>query len=206
MNDHNNTEPPDDMFSKILLDHTELEEIVQRLAKELYQDYKDNEIPPVLIGILTGSAIFTADLARIIREAGLPFNMQFLTASSYKGKESTGSVALTPLFTMVDIWGRDIIIIEDIVDTGATLDEILKLLNKMNPSSLRVCSLLSKPSRRLKEFSLLNIDYLGNEVPDVFVVGYGIDIDGWLRGLPFVGVLSSSGEEWIRGLVAKTNK
>ena len=132
--------------------------------------------------ILKGSVIFAADLARRI---SIDAELDFMKVSSYgSGTDSSGTVTLD-LDLSADIGGRDVIIVEDIVDTGLTMRELRELLEKRSPASLAVCSLLSKPSRRRTE---VHIDYLGFEIPDVFAVGYGMDAGERYRNLPYIGV------------------
>ena len=161
---------------RVLITREEIETAVKRLAVEIRGDYREKH--PLLIGILKGSFMFMADL---IRRLDLPLEIEFTRLSSYgAGKKSSGRVKVvhglgTP------IRGRDVLIIEDIVDSGITLDFLLQRLRREKPSSLKVCALFDKPSRREVP---VPIDYLGFSIPDAFVVGYGLDFDEKFRYLP----------------------
>jgi len=154
----------------------EIKDTVERLAREISRDYHNKN--PLFLGILKGSFIFMADL---IRNLDMPLEVDFVALSSYgQGRESSGKVNVvhdlrTPLK------GRDILIIEDIVDTGITLSFLLEHLWCEKPVSIKICALFDKPSRRQIP---MWIDYLGLTVPDVFVVGYGLDYDEKFRNLP----------------------
>ena len=138
------------------------------------------------MGTLRGSFVFMADL---VRQINLPLTVDFLSASSYgSGTESSGQVKLK-LDLADDISGRDVLIIEDIVDSGNTLSKLLPELQKRGPASLKVCALLDKPERRVLPFQA---NYVGFTIPDAFVVGYGLDFDQHYRQLPYIGVLKPS--------------
>ena len=138
------------------------------------------------MGTLRGSFVFMADL---VRQINLPLTVDFLSASSYgSGTESSGQVQLK-LDLADDISGRDVLIIEDIVDSGNTLSKLLPELQKRGPASLKVCALLDKPERRVLPFQA---NYVGFTIPDAFVVGYGLDFDQHYRQLPYIGVLKPS--------------
>lgn len=139
--------------------------------------------PLVVVCVLKGSVMFFADLAR---QLNLPTNLVFLGVSSYSGStESSGAVRLTHDLTL-DIRDRDVLIVEDIVDTGLTMSYLLDILRARGPNSLRVCTLLHKPARKRVDVAL---DYVGFTIDDVFVVGYGLDFDERYRNLPFIGTL-----------------
>lgn len=159
-----------------------LKERVEALGEQIERDYLGKEL--VLIGILKGSFIFLADLCRII---DLPLSIDFIGLASYVGTQSTGIVRITSDLTQ-PIEGKHVLIVEDIIDTGQTMDFLLKNLRTRRPASLKVCSLLFKPSRNIVP---ITIDYLGFEIPDVFVVGYGLDFEGKYRNLSFLGVLKN---------------
>lgn len=159
-----------------------LKERVEALGEQIERDYLGKEL--VLIGILKGSFIFLADLCRII---DLPLSIDFIGLASYEGTQSTGIVRITSDLTQ-PIEGKHVLIVEDIIDTGQTMDFLLKNLRTRRPASLKVCSLLFKPSRNIVP---ITIDYLGFEIPDVFVVGYGLDFEGKYRNLSFLGVLKN---------------
>jgi hypoxanthine phosphoribosyltransferase len=161
---------------RLLLSKEEIEREVERIATQINDDYENNT--PLVIGILKGSFVFMADL---IRHLEISVEISFAELSSYyDGTKTTGEVEF---IKEVDkkIEGRDIIVVEDIIDTGITLSTYINHLKQKNPTSIKVCTLTSKPSRRKKE---VEIDYLGFEVPDKFIVGYGIDYNEKYRNLP----------------------
>ncbi len=171
--------------TRILITREEVEATVKKLAAEITGDYRDKN--PVLTGILKGSFMFMADLIRLL---DFPLEVDFVRLSSYgRGRESSGKVrVLQGLRTPVK--GRDLLVVEDIVDTGLTTAFFLDYLRKKKPASLRLCALTEKPSRRQV---LVNIDYLGFTVPDKFIVGYGIDYDEKFRNLPDICVIEDDG-------------
>ena len=161
---------------KVLITQDEIKQAVARLAAEIRQDYKSKE--PLLVGILKGSFVFMADL---IRQLELPVEVDFVKLSSYgAGRETSGKVKVVQGLK-TPIKGRDVLVVEDIVDTGLTISFLLDYLQKKKPASLRLCALTDKPSRRQVP---VTIDYLGFTVPDRFIVGYGIDWDEKFRYLP----------------------
>jgi hypoxanthine phosphoribosyltransferase len=166
---------------KILINRGEIARAVDRLACEIKRDYQGKE--PLLIGLLTGSFVFMADL---IRRLDLPLELDFVRVCSYgAARESSGRVRMVQgLRTPVK--GRDVLVVEDIVDTGITICFLLDYLNRRRPASLRLCALTDKPSRRRLP---VPIDYLGFTVPDEFIVGYGLDCAQQFRNLPDIYVL-----------------
>lgn len=161
------------------------EEIAKRTAEigeQIDRDYAGRE--PVFVGVLKGSFLFMADLVRQTKLHGV---VDFMQVSSYGDRETstTGAVKIVQDLSM-NIEGRDVIIVEDILDSGVTLSYLTKLLWGRNPASLRIATLLDKPSRRAAD---IHADYVGFEVPDAFVVGYGLDYDQKYRNLPYIGVL-----------------
>ncbi len=163
----------------ILFTRDEIETIVKKLAGEISQDYDGKH--PLLIGVLKGSFIFMADL---IRHLNFPLEVEFIKLSSYgRGRSTPGKIKVVQGLRS-KVRGRDIIIIEDIVDTGHTIAFLLDYLRKKKPASLKLCALTDKPSRRQVP---VNIDYLGFTVPNKFIVGYGIDWDEKFRHLPHIG-------------------
>lgn len=170
---------------KILLDEETIHNKVAELGRKITEDYKmklkDDE-HLLVVGMLKGSVVFMADL---IREIGVHCELDFMIASSYGGgTESSGIIYIKQDINAVE--GRHILLVEDIVDSGYTMSTVLHLLKNRNPKSLALCSLLDKPSRRIKD---VPIDYRGFEIPDDFVVGYGLDYDSRYRNLPYIGVL-----------------
>jgi len=161
---------------KTLINRREIAEAVAKLACEINRDYQGKQ--PLLIGILKGSFVFMADL---IRQLDLPLEVDFVKLSSYgAGKETSGKVRVVQGLK-TPIKGRDVLVIEDIVDSGITISFLLDYLKKKAPASLKLCALLDKPARHRIPVS---IDYLGFTVPDKFIVGYGIDFNEQFRYLP----------------------
>jgi hypoxanthine phosphoribosyltransferase len=166
---------------KLLISRDEITEAVDRLAWEIKRDYQGKQ--PLLIGVLKGSFVFMADL---IRQLDLPLELDFISLSSYgSARESSGKVRVVQeLETLIE--GRDVLVVEDIVDTGITTTFLLDYLKQKRPASLKICALTDKPSRHRVPVS---IDYLGFTVPDKFIVGYGIDCDEKFRNLPHIYAL-----------------
>jgi hypoxanthine phosphoribosyltransferase len=166
-------------IDQVLFSHTQIQRRVKALAKRISRDYMGRKL--VLVGILKGVMCFMADLMQHIT---LPLNVDFM-AISYYGTDNESAVKITKDLD-TSIAGLDVLMVEDIVDTGMTLNYVLNHLASHNPASLRVCTLLDKRVRRLIDVPL---DYIGFEIPDEFVVGYGLDYHGEYRNLPFIGVL-----------------
>ncbi len=165
---------------RTLISSEQIADEVTRIGKRISLDYEGTE--PVLVCVLKGSFIFAADLSRRI---SIPHTIEFLKASSYGAKtESSGNVNIVEFG--LDVADRQVIVIEDIVDTGLTLQYIMAHLSSQNPASLRLCALLDKAAARKVE---IPIDYRGFTIPDAFVVGYGLDMDEKYRHLPYVGVV-----------------
>jgi len=166
---------------KVLIDEQKIENRVAELGAQIAADYNDKNL--VVIGILKGAVLFMADL---IKKIDIPLSIDFMAVSSY-GK-STRSSGIVRILKDLDeeIEGKDVLIVEDIVDTGLTLKFLAENILSRNPKSLRVCCLLDKPSRRKVAVS---VDYVGFEIPDEFVVGYGLDYDQKHRNMPFIGVI-----------------
>ena len=167
---------------KVLVTQEEIAEAVARLGKTLTEDYKDKEV--VVVGILRGAAIFMAD---IIRAMDCYLTIDFMDVSSYgEALQSSGEVKIVKdLDTRVE--GKDILIVEDIIDTGQTLKYIVDLLHYRKANSVKVCTLLDKKARRVNN---MEADYVGLDIPNEFVVGYGLDYKQEYRNLPYIGVLS----------------
>src|SRR5215475_3185075 len=164
---------------EILFSEKQIQSRVADLAREITVDYKDAKL--VLVSILRGSVFFATDLARLIE---LPLSMDFLSISSY-GEGSEGVVRISKDLEE-NIAGKDVLLLEDIVDTGFTLKYLLRTLLSRNPKSLEVCALLDRRARRIID---LDLKYVGFEIPDKFVVGYGLDYKQQFRNLPFIGVI-----------------
>lgn len=163
-----------------LINGAEIKDIVLKLASKIKKDYKDKN--PLLIGCLTGSFVFMADL---VREISMPLECDFMKVSSYEDRMTAGELKLI-LDNTLPVKGRDVIVVEDIVDTGASLSYICERLKTKKPKGLATCVLLYKESPRTtlpKE----KIDYLGITIPDLFIVGYGIDYAQRHRELPYIG-------------------
>lgn len=170
-----------DDIEKIFLAEAKIKEMVAEIGAKITRDYAGKEI--VLICVLKGSFIFTADLARAI---DLPLTLDFIIASSYgNGTSTTGNVKILKDLDR-DIEGKHVIVVEDIIDSGVTLNYLLHNLRSRQPASLKLCTLLSKPERRRIE---VPIDYMGCETPDYFLVGYGLDYAEKYRNLPYIGIL-----------------
>jgi hypoxanthine phosphoribosyltransferase len=171
----------EDDIQEILFTETQLRTRVEELAHQIEQDYAGKEI--MLISVLRGSFIFVADLCRAIH---LPCTLDFMAVSSYgKSTATTGQVQITKDLSE-DISGRHVLVVEDILDSGNTLHYLLQLLQHRHPASIRLCTLLDKPDRRVKP---VDIHYTGFTIPDAFVVGYGLDYAEKYRNLPYVGIL-----------------
>ncbi len=168
-------------IERILFTQEELKACVNRLAGEISRDYAGRE--PLVVGILQGSFVFMADLVRAIT---LPLRVEFMSVSSYGGGTATSGKVNIRLDLAEEIEGRDLILVEDILDSGNTLSRLLEELETRNPASIRLCVLLDKPERRVREVA---VDYCGFQIPDAFVVGYGLDYDQKYRNLPYVGIL-----------------
>ncbi len=167
---------------RILIDKNRIADRVRNLGREISRDYKGKQ--PLVVGVLRGAVVFHADL---IRHLELNLKIDFISVASYgAATDSCGEVRLLKDLES-SILGVDVILVEDIVDTGLTLDYLLRNLKNRRPSSLRVCSLLSKPDRRRVE---VPVDYQGFEVPDQSVVGYGLDFNQQFRNLPHVALLN----------------
>jgi hypoxanthine phosphoribosyltransferase len=172
-------------LGRTLIDTRSLEEGITRLASELDRDQEGR--PALLVGILKGSVFFLCDLAKKLKT---PVSLDFLQVSSYgSGTRSSGNVRLVRDLT-TDVAGKDVIIVEDIVDTGRTLQKIVEILGTRHPKSVKICALLQKQIPGNED---VPIDYLGFRIEDVFVVGYGLDHAEAYRNLPYIAVLEPDG-------------
>ena len=171
----------DNDIQEVLFSEEQLKNRVQEIARQITADYQGKEI--MLISVLRGSFVFMADLCRAI---DLPCTLAFMAVSSYgKGTKSSGQVQITKDLSE-DITDRHIIVVEDILDSGNTLSYLLKILENRHPASIRLCTLLDKPDRRVKP---VQVHYSGFTIPDAFVVGYGLDYAEKYRNLPYIGIL-----------------
>lgn len=165
---------------KVLISKEELDKRIEELANQIDKDYLGKEI--TIICVMRGAAFFTVELTLKMKTK---LKYEFITMSSHKGTDTTGEVLLrTDLRESIE--GKDVLIVEDIIDTGISMNYLLEHLKAQNPRTLKVCTLASKPERRLEE---VQIDYLGFEIPNKYVVGFGFDIDNNYRNLPYVAYL-----------------
>ncbi len=169
-------------IAEVLYTQEEIQRRVAQIGAEITRDYQDKD-NVVLVGILRGSYVFMADLSRHL---DFPCRIDFMAASSYgKGTSSSGQIEIKKDLTD-PINGAHVILVEDILDSGNTLDYLSKILTARNPASIRIATLLDKPERRVKS---VTADYYGFVVPDAFVVGYGLDYAEHYRNLPYIGIL-----------------
>lgn len=170
-----------DDIKSVLITEEELKECVKKLGAQITEDYKDKNL--LLVSVLRGSVVFMADL---MREIKTPCTIDFMAVSSYgSGTKSSGIVKIEKDLD-VNLEGYDILIVEDILDSGNTLFYLKKLLLDRHPTSIKICTLLDKPERRTAD---ITADYSGFTIPDAFAVGYGLDYDEKYRNLPFIGIL-----------------
>ena len=168
-------------IERILISEEEIKAKIAELGKQLTADYAGKD--PIFIGILRGVVVFFSDMIRAI---DTPCRIDFMAVSSYgAATESSGRIIIKKDFDL-DISGRHVVILEDIIDSGLTLKYVLAYMQSKNPASLKVCTLLDKPDRRKVD---LQADYVGFTVPNEFVVGYGLDYNDYYRNLPYVGIL-----------------
>jgi len=171
-------------IEQILYTEEQIKQRVKELAAQICKDLGGEEV--LTVGVLRGAVMFYADL---VREMDIPLNMNFMAVSSY-GNSSTTSGAVRIQYDLEeDIAGRNVLVVEDIIDSGLTLQYLTKTLRSRNPKCIRTCCLFDKPSRRIVDF---HADYVGFEVPDVFIVGYGLDYAEKYRNLKYIGVLKPS--------------
>ncbi len=175
-------------IQKVLITQEEIQARVAQLGEVLSEEYAGKD--PIVVGVLKGVVIFYADL---IRAMSVPCEMDFMWVSSYEGTSSTGSMVVKRDVS-ADIKGRHVLILEDIYDTGNSLNFVYHHLQEKEPASIKVCTLLDKPTRR-KPGITLKADFVGFEVPNEFVVGYGLDYNERYRNLPYVGVLKPEAYE-----------
>jgi hypoxanthine phosphoribosyltransferase len=175
----------DKEIKKILISEKDIGGLVARLGREITEYYQEKGGELLVVGLLKGSFVFMADL---IRAVNYPLQVDFLAVSSYNDSTvSSGDVKIN-LDIGESLQGKDVLLVEDIVDTGNTFKKVIQLLRQRKPASLKTCSLLSKPSRREVE---VPIDFLGLDIPDEFVCGYGLDYAQRFRNLRYIGVLGS---------------
>jgi hypoxanthine phosphoribosyltransferase len=170
-----------DDIQEVLFSSEKLAGIVRELGARISRDYSGKNL--LMVSILKGSVVFMSDLMRAVT---IPCSIDFMAVSSYGSGVKTSGVVKIVKDLDINLKGYDVLVIEDILDSGMTLDYIVKLLKSRSPSSLRLCTLFDKPERRTVPISA---DYVGAVVPDEFIVGYGLDYDQKYRNLPFVGIL-----------------
>lgn len=168
----------------VLISREMISSRISALAHEIDEAYTSADSPLILLSVLKGSILFLADLSRALT---IPVELEFIAVRSYEGTHSTGSVELVKDVSM-PLRGRDVLMIEDIVDTGTTIAFLHEHIRRHAPRSVRLASLLNKESRREKS---VTVDYVGFDIPDRFVIGYGLDYDGIYRNLPDIRVLDS---------------
>ena len=170
-----------DDIKNVLVSEEELKAKVAELGAQISRDYEGKNL--VLVSILKGSVVFMADLMRAV---SIPCSIDFMVVSSYGGSNTVTSGLVKIIKDLDgDLSGKDVLIVEDILDTGVTLSNLVPMLKMRNPNSVKICTILDKPSRQAD----IQPDYEGFQVPDEFVVGYGLDYDEKYRNLPYVGVL-----------------
>ena len=169
-------------IKEVMITEEQIKARIAELSQELSREYAGKN--PVVVGVLKGVVVFYADM---IRQITVPCQMDFMWISSYKGTNSTDTMQVRQDIVS-DIEGRHVLILEDIFDTGNSLDFAVKHLQARNPASLKICTLLDKPERRNPNITL-EADWVGFTIPNEFVVGYGLDYNEYYRNLPFVGVL-----------------
>ena len=175
-------------IQRVLISEEQIQDKVAEMAAQLSAEYAGKD--PVFIGVLKGVVIFFADM---VRKINIPCQIDFMCLSSYGGTNSSGNV-LVKKDVSVDIEGRHVVILEDIYDTGRSLDFTYRYLMEKGPASLKICTLLDKPERRADGITLVP-DYVGFTIPNEFVVGYGLDFNEHYRNLPYVGVLKPEAYE-----------
>jgi hypoxanthine phosphoribosyltransferase len=174
------------IFGKPIVTQEEMRARIRELGKQIATDYAGRDL--ILVGVLKGAYAFYADLARAIR---IPMRVDFMVVTSYGSKsKTTGKVKMVTELTE-DVKGKDVLLVEDIVDSGLTIQYLVKTISKRKPRSIKVCTLLSKPERRVVE---VQIDYVGFRIPDKYVVGYGLDYQQEYRNLPYLAVLDKVDE------------
>ena len=169
-------------IQRILVSEEQIKARIAELGKEISEEYKDKD--PVILGVLKGVVVFYADM---IRHITVPCQMDFMCLSSYQGTKSTGNMIVKQDMS-VDVKGRHVLVLEDIYDTGGSLNYTYQHLMSKQPASVKICTLLDKPERRRPGITL-KPDWVGFTIPNEFVVGYGLDFNEHYRNLPYVGVL-----------------
>jgi hypoxanthine phosphoribosyltransferase len=174
------------MFGRPIVTQEQMRTRIRELGRQISADYAGKEL--VLVGVLKGAYAFYADLARAIR---IPVRVDFIVVASYGSAAKTSGKVKQMTDLTEDIKGKDVLLVEDIVDSGLTVQHLLKSMAKKKPRSVRVCTLLSKPERRVVD---VTVDYVGFKIPDKYVVGYGLDYQQKYRNLPYLAVLDQTDE------------
>ena len=175
-------------IQKVLISEEQIKARIEEMGKEISEEYKDKD--PVVLGVLKGVVVFYADM---IRHITVPCQMDFMCLSSYKGTTSTGNMIVKQDMS-VDVKGRHVLVLEDIYDTGGSLNYTYQHLMSKQPASVKICTLLDKPERRRPGITL-QPDWVGFTIPNEFVVGYGLDFNEHYRNLPYVGILKPEAYE-----------
>ena len=175
------------IFGRPMVTQEEMRARIKELGKQIATDFAGKDL--VLVGVLKGAYAFYADLARAIR---IPMRVDFLIVASYGGQSKTSGKVKVITELTEDVKGKDVLLVEDIVDSGLTVQYLVKTLAKHKPKSIKVCTLLSKPDRRTINVQL---DYVGFKIPNKYVVGYGLDYQQKYRNLPYLAVLDLEGEQ-----------
>lgn len=171
-----------DFIKKILFSKEDLSQTVKRLGKQISEDYKGKNL--LLVSLLKGSVVFMTDL---MREITLPCQIDFMSVSSYTGTKNGGGNVNILKDLNIDIKGFDVLIVEDILESGYTLKRVTEMFKLREPSSVKICALLDKPTCRKVD---IEAEYVGHKIPDDFVIGYGMDYNEKYRTLPFIGILN----------------
>lgn len=179
-----NTEDMLQDIENVIISEEELAQIVKDLGARISSDYKDKDL--LLVSVLKGSVLFMADL---MREIKIPCNIDFMAVSSYGSGTKTSGVVKIIKDLDCSIEGKDLLIVEDILDSGRTLSYIREILLARNPKSIKICTLFDKPERREAD---IYAEYIGSRVPNEFIVGYGLDYNEYYRNLPYIGALKRS--------------
>lgn len=175
------------LYGRPIISQADMQKRIRELGKQIAEDYEGKK--PVMVGVLKGAFAFFSDLVRGIH---LPVLVDFIVVSSYgSGAKPSGQVKIVSDLT-VDVKGCDVLLVEDIVDSGLTLTYLKGKLKRKNPRSIKVCTLLNKPERRIKPVKL---DYVGFDISNKYVVGYGLDYQGKYRNLPYIAVLDQVSED-----------
>lgn len=165
---------------KVLISSNKIKNKVSKIAQQINKDFKNKQL--VVVSVLSGSVVFCSD---IIRKLSVDFEVDFVRVSSYKGKKSSGKIKFLS-DTVIDVKGKDVLLVEDICDTGRTLYFIKDLFIKRKANSVKICTLINK---KVEKYKQIKIDYFGFDIDNEFIVGYGLDYDGKYRGLPYIGVI-----------------